>query len=107
MGAKPLRIWFEKIDGFVKIYDRIRYLALFASERYNVIYNRIKQLISEKKGITDSVNHNFARIRIDSYNYLPTEKILTFNNVIMLIKSVVNKNKNGYYHNIFLEKRFA
>ena len=56
----------------------------------------------KKKGITDSVN--FARIRIDSYNYLPTEKILTFNNVIMLIKSVVNKNKNGYYHNIFLEK---
>ena len=31
-------------------------------------------------------------------------KILTFHNVIMLIKSVVNKNKNKYYYNIFLEK---
>ena len=35
MGAKPLRIWFKKIDGFIKIYDGIRYLILFALERYN------------------------------------------------------------------------
>ena len=31
-------------------------------------------------------------------------KILTFHNVVVLIKSVVNKNKNKYYYNIFLEK---
>ena len=35
-------------------------------------------------------------MRIDSYKYLPIEKILTFHNVIILIKSVVNKNKNYY-----------
>ena len=29
---------------------------------------------------------------------------MTFQNVIILIKSVVNKNKNKYYYNIFLEK---
>ena len=40
ISAKPLRIWFEKIDGFTKIYDEIRYLILFASERYNAIYDR-------------------------------------------------------------------
>ena len=99
MGAIPLRIWFEKIDGFIKIYDEIRYLVLFPSERYNAIYNRIKYLITEKSRITDSVNHNFARIRIDPYNSLPTEKILTFHNVIILIKSVVNKNENNCYYN--------
>ena len=32
------------------------------------------------------------------------KKILTFHNVIILIKSVVNKDKNNYYYNIFLEK---
>ena len=32
------------------------------------------------------------------------EKILTFHNVITLIKSVVNKKKNECYYNIFLEK---
>ena len=29
MGAKPLRIWFDEIDGFIKIHNGIRYLVLF------------------------------------------------------------------------------
>ena len=37
----------------------------------------------KKIGVTFSINHNFARIRIDSYNSLPIEKILTFHNVII------------------------
>ena len=63
----------------------------------------ILDLISGKSGDTDSINHNFGKIRIDSYNSLSIEKILTFH-VIILIKSVVNKNKNENYYNIFLEK---
>ena len=58
----------------------------------------------EKSGITESINHNFGKIRIDSYNSLPIEKILVFHNVMILIMSVVSKDKNSYYHNIFLEK---
>ena len=101
MGEKPSRIWFNKIDGFIKIGNVVRYLGLL---KFNEVYERIKFLISEKSGITDSINYNFARIRIDSYDSLPIEKILTFYNVTILIKSVVNENKNHYYYNIFLEK---
>ena len=43
--------------------------------------------------VFDSSNHNFGKIRIDSYNSIPTEKILTVHTVIVLNKSVVNKNK--------------
>ena len=50
------------------------------------------------------INHNFGKIRINSYNSLLSQKILTFHNVIILIKSVFNLNKNEYYSNIFLEK---
>ena len=64
----------------------------------------IKFLISKKSGIADSINHNFWGIRIDSYNSLSIENISTFHNATILIKSVVNKNKNEYYCNIFLEK---
>ena len=98
-----MRIWFEKIDRFIKIYDEIRYLVLFASERYNAIYHSIKYFISETSDITDSINHNFARIRIDSYISLSIEKIFIFH-VIILIKSVVNKNKSKYHYNKFSEK---
>ena len=59
-------------------------------------YGKIKYLTSEKKGITNSINYNFGKIKIDSYNSLPIKKISTFH-VIILIKSVVNKNKNKYY----------
>ena len=68
------------------------------------VCDRTKYLISKKSGITYSINHNFTIIRIDSYDSLPTEKILTFHNVIILIKSIVNKYRNNYYYNIFLEK---
>ena len=66
----PLRIRFHEIDGFIKIHDKIRYLVLFDYSYCDKICDKIKYLISEKSGITDSINHNFGRIRIDSYNSL-------------------------------------
>ena len=48
MGANPLRIRFDKVDGVIKIYDGTRYLELFSSRIYNAIYDRINNLISEK-----------------------------------------------------------
>ena len=42
--------------------------------------------------------------KVDSFYSLPPEKKLTFHNVIILIKSVFNRDKNNYYYNIFLEK---
>ena len=52
IGAKPLRIWFSKLDGFIKVYNGTRYLTLFGSEKYDAIYNRVRFLISQKNGIT-------------------------------------------------------
>ena len=103
-GSKPVRIWFDKKDGFIKIYDGIRYLVLLGHSWYDKICDSINYLISKESGIKDCNNHNLLRIRIDSYNSLPIEKMLTFHNVIILIKSVVNKNENYYDYNIFLEK---
>ena len=34
IGARPVRIRFHKIDGFIRIYDGTRYLVLFGSEKY-------------------------------------------------------------------------
>ena len=72
---------------------------------FNKICDKIKYLTSKKSGITNSINHNFGRIRIDSYNSLPIQKKkLTFHNVIILIKLFVNKNENIYYYDMILEK---
>ena len=104
MVSVPLHIKFDKIDGFIKIYYGIKYLLILGNSWFDQICDRIKYLISEKSGITYSINHHFVTIRIDSYNSLPIEKMLTFHNVIILVKSVVNKNENHYYYNMLLEK---
>ena len=103
-GPKPLRIKFDKIDGFITVYNGTRYLVLFGPEKYVAIYYRIIYFISQKSGITYVISHNYARIKVDSYDSLPLEKTLSLHNVMILIKSVFNRNQNNYYYDIFLEK---
>ena len=83
---------------------KLNILILFDYGSFNKICDKIEYLISEKSDITNSVNYNFVKIRIGSYNTLPIKKTITFHKVITLIKSVINKNKNKYYNNILLEK---
>ena len=37
IGSKCLRIRFDKIDGFIRIYDGTRYLTLFGTKKYDAI----------------------------------------------------------------------
>ena len=91
-------IRFDKRDLFIRIYDGTRYLTLFGSEKYDAIYDRIRYLISLKSSITYVFSQYFAKIKVDSYDSLPIEKILTLYNVIIRIKSVLNKDKSHYYY---------
>ena len=79
-------------------------LVSFGSENYDPIYNWITYFVSVKSGITYIIYHNYAKLKVDSYDSLPLEKTITFHNVKILIKSVLNKDKNNYYYSIFLEK---
>ena len=94
IGSKPSHNRFNKIERFIRIYDGTRYLTLFAAEKYDAIYHRIRYPISLKRRITYIFSHNIANIQIDSYCSLPVEKKLTLYNVIILIKSVkITKDK--------------
>ena len=46
IGPKHLWIRFDKIDGFIKIYDGSKYLVLLGSEKYDAIYDRSKYFAS-------------------------------------------------------------
>ena len=77
IGPKSLRIRFNKIDGFIRAIDRTRYLVLTGPEKYDAIYKRIRYLTSLKSSITYIFSHCYAKIRkVDSYDFLPTEKHL-------------------------------
>ena len=49
-------------------------------------------------------SHYYAKIKVDSYDSLPIKTTLALRNVVILIESVLNKDKHHCYHNIFLEK---
>ena len=53
-------------------------------------------------GMVFSQHH--GKIKVEFYVCVTLEKMLTLHNVIMHIKSVLNKDLNHYYYNIFLEK---
>ena len=64
----------DKIDGFIKVYDRTQYLVLFRSEKYGSIYDRIRYLINVIRRITYVIYHNYATIKVDSCDSLPLNK---------------------------------
>ena len=78
MGAKPLRIRFDKIIGFIRVYDRARYLVLIGAEKYDSIYNKIRYLTRVKEGITYVSFHNYVKIKIDSYGLFVSRKNIGF-----------------------------
>ena len=69
-----MRIRFDKIDRFIRVYYGIKYLVLFGSEKNDSIYNRIRYLTSVKSSITYVISHNYAKIKVDTYDSLPPEK---------------------------------
>ena len=52
IGAKSLRIMFEKVDGLIRDYDGTKYLILFGLEKYDRNYDRIIYFLRLKSGIT-------------------------------------------------------
>ena len=103
IGPNPLRLRFDKINGFIRTYDGIRYLVLFGPEKYDAIYNRVRYLISLKSSI------KYVLLTITGKQswflwFFTYRKTLTFHNIIIIIKSVLNKDQNRYYYHIFLKK---
>ena len=75
----------------------------FGPENQDPIYNKIRYLIIQKSDVTYVIFHNYVRIKVDSFDYLPLEKTLTLHTVIIHIKSVLNKYQHHQYYNNFFE----
>ena len=96
-GAKSLHIIFDKEDGYIKKFDE-------TDEIYDRIFNRVGCFTVLKSNMSEDYSHNYIKIKIDSDDDLPLEKILNISNVVIILtKSSFNKNYNLYYK-AFLEK---
>ena len=68
MGSIPLCIMFDEIDGFIKIYDGIRYLVLLYGGFYDEIHDRINYLIIFRSTVIMTQN-KFIKIKFGTRFY--------------------------------------
>ena len=59
----------DKVDGFIRVYS-----VLFGGRIYDFTYSKIIYLTRVKIGIIYVISHNYAKIKGDSYDSLPSEK---------------------------------
>ena len=52
IGAKPLRIRVDKVNGFIRVYHETRCLLSLGSEKYDAIYSMIRYFTPQKSVIT-------------------------------------------------------
>ena len=86
--------------------DLLEFMMGLDIQHYSVLKNMMLFTIGSfmsKKCYCICISHNYASIKINSYDALPIEKILTLH-VIILIKSVFDKDQNHYCYNIFSQK---
>ena len=95
-----MRILFDKIDEFMRVYNGSKYLVLIGLEKYNSIYNRTRYFWCIKSGITDVISHYHAKIKVDSDNSLSIKKRLILLYAMIHINSVLNKDKIHPYYKI-------
>ena len=81
VGSKPLRIIFDKKHGFIRIYDGTRYLILFGSKKYDGINDRVRYVMNIKMCIANIFTHCFAKVKVDTYEFFPIQKILNLHNL--------------------------
>ena len=89
---------------FIIDYDGTICLVLFGLEKWNAINDRTRYLIGSKAVLHRFFSYNYAKIKIDSDDDLSLEETLNLYNVVILIKSILNKNQNHYCYDILLEK---
>ena len=82
-----LPIIFDKVDWYIKKYDETKYLVSFYfNEKYKTIFYRIRYFIALVSNVSDVYSHKYTKIKVNSDNGLPLDKILNMKNMVIPIK---------------------
>ena len=109
-SVNPLYLFISELDGFIDEENGNKYLNITLTDsnndvlmKYAEVWNGIKNQI--KKINNDSVveyDKHYMKIKFDSDDNLPLNKVLKFHAVIIIIRSVFERD-GKYYPQIFLD----
>ena len=78
MGARTLCISFIKQADSLELMMKLDIQYYLELKKYNFIYNKMRYLIGVKSAITYVCYHNYAKIKVDSFDILPLENTIDF-----------------------------
>ena len=103
-SAKLLNLLLNKINEYIEESNGNKYLTLVPTDifqTYVELWGQIKDVIRSTNKNPDDCDKKYVKINSDED--LPLKKILEFLSIIIVVKSVFQKD-NKYYPQVFLDE---
>ena len=106
-SVNPLYFIIDKADGYIEVSNGNKYLTLVSTNKnkdilrnYIELQDKIKDLIKTINDKTSDYDKKYMKIKFNSDDNLPSNKILKLYNMIIVVRSVFQEDKK-YYQQIF------
>ena len=100
----------RKVDEYLEEKNGNKYLTLLSTDKnkevlkkYTELWDKIKNLIKKINNKSSEYGKDFSKIKLNSDDNLPLNKILKIHNMAIFIRSIFHKD-NKYYSQVFLDK---
>ena len=109
-SVNPLYLLISELDGFIEEKNDSKYLNIFLRFNNNDVFVKFAEVWKGIKDQTKKVNNgsvgeyseDYMKIKFDSNDNLPLNKILKFRALTIIIRNIFEKD-GKYYPQIFLD----
>ena len=109
-SVNPLCLNIYTLDGFIEVKDGSKYLNVALNDynnnvlkKYSEVWKGIKnQIVKVNNGLGGEYNKDYMKIKFDSGDDLPLNKVMKFYDLTVIIRSIFEKD-GKYYPQIFLD----
>ena len=109
-SVNPLYLMINKIKGHFEEVDGDKYLVISSEngdimQKYQDVFDRIKEIIKKINDYSQPIKYdeNYMKIKFNTDDNIPFNKIIYFPTITMIIRSVTQKD-DKYYPQLFLDK---
>ena len=111
-SVNPLYLMINRIKGHFEEVDGDKYLIINSKngdimQKYQEVFNGIKEIIKRINDFNQPINYddNYMKIKFNTNDNIPLNKIIYFPTITMIIRSVTQKD-GKYYPQLFLDECF-
>ena len=97
-SVDPLYLIIDKVDRYIEENNENKYLTLVSNDKskgtlkkYTELWDKIKDLIRSITKTPGNYSEKYMKIKFNSDNILPLNKILKIRNLTVVVKSIMHK----------------